>query len=307
MEAEKDKVSKERGYFVAKDNRLITHSRYSLTTQQHRLLLYMISKIKPNDIGDEEYTIRTKDIVDVCGYTQNSGYYYQSIKKDIQKISAVSCWVETDPGREKLFRWIDTAELDHGRAEFKIKFHSTVIPYLFELRRNYTQYSLYNMMCLSGKYSIRLYEYLLSMQYKETIEVSISELKKRIDAEQYTKISHFKERVLEPAILDINAYTELNMEYEYKKTGRTITHIVFRYHNQDFMSYSMACRMREAKINPERRKAEREQEKRREERLKRLKMIAEKKNAIQGEGMVIAQMTLDELMAELEGKAHENN
>ena len=145
------------------------------------------------------------------------------------------------------------------------------------------------------------------MQYKETIEVSISELKKRIDAEQYTKISHFKERVLEPAILDINVYTELNMEYEYKKTGRTITHIVFRYHDQDFMSYSMACRMREAKINPERRKAEREREKRREERLKRLKMITEKKNAIQGEGMVIAQMTLDELMAELEGKAHEDN
>lgn len=304
MGLDRDEVNRQRGYFIAKDNQLITRSRYSLSTQQHKLLLYMISKIRPDDIGDEEYTIRTKDIVDVCGYTQDSGFYYQSIKRDIQKIAAVSCWIETEPGREKLFRWIDTAELDHGRAEFTIKFHSTVIPYLFELRRNYTQYSLYNLLCLSRKYSIRLYEYLLAMQYRGIFEVSISELKKRIDAEQYTKISHFKERVLEPAILDINDYTELNMEYVYKKTGRSITHVIFRYREEDNISYSISHLLREAKIDPERRKSARERKKYIEERRKK---IREEEEAIQGEGSVTAQMTLEELIKSLEGGAHENN
>jgi plasmid replication initiation protein len=266
----------------------------------------MISKIKPDDTGEEEYTIRTKDIVDICGYTKDSGFYYQTIKKDIQKIAAVSCWIDTDPGKTgELFRWIDTAKVDYKKAEFRIKFHSTVIPYLFELRKNRTQYVLYNILCMPRKYSIRLYEYLLAMKYHGSVfEVSIDELKRRIDAEKYEKISHFKERVLEPAIVDINDYTELNIEYAYRKTGKAITHVVFKYHEEDNISYAFKYHARQAKIDPERRKSARERKKAIEERRKQRQQEAE---AIPAEGTVTAQMTLEELIAALEGGQHEDN
>ena len=62
------------------------------------------------------------------------------------------------------------------------------------------------------------------MRYKGQFTVSIDELKKRIDAEKYTKISHFKDRVLEPAIEEIDNMTDLEVECDYIKEGRQITH-----------------------------------------------------------------------------------
>lgn len=298
---DRNELTKERNYYVAKSNQLITRSRYSLTTQQHKLLLYLISRIKPEDTGAEEYTLAVKDIIAVCGYNPESGYYYKSIKDDIQAIANVSSWIETAPGKEELFRWIDTAKRDTKKAEFNIKFHSTVIPYLFGLRRNYTLANLLSMLCLSQKYSIRLYEYLLAMQYRGTLEVPLDELRKRIDAEKYVRWIHFRQKVLEPAMEDISDHTQLRVEYAPKKTGQKITHIVFRYRENDGVGYTVTKRMQEAKINPERRKATRQMKKAVEEARERIR----KEEAIEAEGMVTAQLTIDEFLEALEAKARE--
>ena len=52
-----------------------------------------------------------------------------------------------------------------------------------------------------------------------------------LDAVNYDKISHIKEKVLEPALRDINAYSDLRVDVEYEKTGRTISHVVFYMQN----------------------------------------------------------------------------
>ena len=296
---DRDELTKEQNYYVAKSNQLITRSRYSLTTRQHKLLLYLISKIKPEDTGAEVYTLAVKDIIAVCGYNTDGGYYYETIKQDIQAVANVSSWIETAPGKEKLFRWIDTAERDGDKAEFKITFHSTVIPYLFGLRRNYTLGHLLSMLCMSRKYSIRLYEYLLAMQYKALFEVSVDEVRKRIDAEKYMRWIHFKQKVLDPAMEEISSYTYLRVEYAPKKTGRKVTHIVFRYLEYDGAGYTVTRRMQEAKINPERRKAIRKIKKTIKENMDLMK----KEEAIEAEGTVMAQMTIDELIQDLEAKA----
>lgn len=288
-------LEKERSYVVAKSNVLITKSRYSLTTQQHRLLLYMVSKIKPDDAPETEYTISIQDVINVCGYTE-CGYYYQTLKDDVQKIANVSVWIETEPGKEKLFRWIDTAELETNKAEFTITFHKTMRPYLFELKDRYVSFYLMSSLCLSHKYAMRLYEYLLAMRYRGEFEVSIDELKKRMDVtnETYNKMSNFKSRVFEPAVENINDYTELNIEYAYIKKGKRITHIAFRYLDGG-IGYTITKRLQETKLNPERRKAMREFKKEVEQRRRAREQAGD---YIQGEGMVTAQMTIDELAAE---------
>lgn len=272
MPLKEKRLSQERSYFVVKDNQLITKSRYSLSLQQQKILLYFISRIKPMDEENTMYELSIKEFAKVCGYVEDSGYYYQSIKDDIKKLRDVSSWIEMGDGKEVLFSWIDRAEIDKKSGTLRVSFHYTVAPYLFELRERYTQYSLYNVLCLSHKYSIRLYEYLFSMQYKGTFTISIEELKKRIDAESYTKFSHFKDRVLEPAVIDIDNYTDLDVEYNFIKTGRAITHIVFTYHEKNTAGAVITHRLQERKINPEDRKETRkfikEMEERREKRRK---------------------------------------
>lgn len=289
-----EKLGKERSYVVAKDNRLITKSRYSLTLQQQKILLYLISRIKPTDEVGTVYELPVNEFIKICGY--DNAYYYKAIKDDIKKLHDTSSWIEIEKGKETLFSWIDTAEINRNSGKIRITFHSTVSPYLFELREKYTQYNLYNVLCLSHKYSIRLYEYLMSMKYKKVFEVLIDELKKRIDAEKYKSFGNFHSRVLKPAVYDINDYTDINIEYKLKKTGKTVKSIIFKINENDYRDYTITKILRERKIDPERRKEARERKKEAEERRKR------KEDAIKAEGTITAQMTLEELFSKLENE-----
>ena len=274
MPLKEKRLSQDRSYFVVKANELITKSRYSLTFQQQKILLYFISRIKPEDDDRTVYELSIKDFSKVCGYDEYNGYYYQSIKADIKKLHDVSSWIEIEPDREVLFSWIDRAEIDKKSGTIRVSFHSTVAQYLFALKERYTQYSLYNVLCLSHKYSIRLFEYLCSMRYKGQFSVSIEELKKRIDAETYTKISHFKDRVLEPAMEEIDRLTDLEVEYNYISTGRKITDIVFCFKEKTATDRAIMHNLQASVIEPEKRRAVR----------KTKKMIEDKKRQIAAAG-----------------------
>ena len=60
-------LDKERDYYVVKANQLITKSRYSLSLQQQKILLYFISQIKPEDnkkYFQKQTFLREKHLVD---------------------------------------------------------------------------------------------------------------------------------------------------------------------------------------------------------------------------------------------------
>ena len=248
------RLSQERSYFVAKDNQLITKSRYSLSLRQQRILLYFISRIKPTDEENTLYEFSIKDFIKVCGYNEVSGYY-TIIKHDIKELADASSWLEMEKGKEVLFRWINQAEIVKHSGLIRISFHPSVARYLFELRERYTQYSLSNVLGLTHKYSIRLYEYLTTMKYLQEFEIPVDELKKRIDAEQYTKYDDFKKRVLEPSLVEIDNMTDLFVEAFTRKTGRQITHIIFRYHEKTPRALAISYNLQEARLTPNVRKA----------------------------------------------------
>ena len=59
----------ERNHLVVKHNSLIQKTRYSLTTQQQKVLLYTISKIQPGDDDFKEYVFELKDSGDFISYS----------------------------------------------------------------------------------------------------------------------------------------------------------------------------------------------------------------------------------------------
>ena len=261
---EEKELIKSRSYFVVKDNRLITHSRYSLSLQQQKLLLYFISRIKPLDEAYTEYIFDIKEFLDICGYSRG-GSYYQNIKKDIKELGK-PLWIELENGSEELFWWIRRANINPRSGKIVIGFDYSVSHYLFGLKEKYTQYSLYNVLCLSHKYAIRLYEYLMVYKQRGTVTVDISELRKRVDAEQstYDKLSNLKNKIIKPSIEDINKYTDIYVDYDFLKPAgsREYTQIQFtiRYKTIDESVYAnLASNNR---LDPDTRKRSRELEKR---------------------------------------------
>ncbi|MCT0509573.1 RepB family plasmid replication initiator protein [Lactococcus cremoris] len=130
--------------------------------------------------------------------------------------------------------------------DVKIEFHREIMPYLINLKQNFTQHALSDIAELNSKYSIILYRW-LSMNYnqyehysykggrrEEQVEayrnpsISIRELRELTDTvDEYPRFDRLEHRVLKEPIEEINENTSFNVTYDKIKKGRSIDSIVF--------------------------------------------------------------------------------
>ena len=130
--------------------------------------------------------------------------------------------------------------------EVKIEFHREIMPYLINLKQNFTQHALSDIAELNSKYSIILYRW-LSMNYnqyehysykggrrEEQVEayrnpsISIRELREMTDTvNDYERFQSLETWVLKKPLEEINEHTSFNLTYDKVKKGRSIDSIVF--------------------------------------------------------------------------------
>ena len=130
--------------------------------------------------------------------------------------------------------------------EVTIQFSEHIMPYLINLKAEFTQYKISELQKLNSKYSLILYRW-LSMQYNqyehysvkggrraEQVEayrnpsITVKELREITDTiNEYKAMTNFTRKILKEPLEEINAHTSFNVTYEKKKAGRSIDRIVF--------------------------------------------------------------------------------
>ena len=213
---------------VVKGNALIQKTHYSLSLIEQKAILYIISKIKPNDSGDTEYIFNIRDFCKACNFYDKSGFYYQYVRNVMEDLGNHKLTIEVDENQTLITHWFSGALIDRNAGEVRLHIDPYIRPYLFELNRFYTNYKLEYVLPMKSKYGIRLYEFLRSYQSKGyKLRWPLEEIRLRIDCEKYPNFKDFRVNVLEPALEDINTYTDIKVQYEAVKTGRKITHLEF--------------------------------------------------------------------------------
>lgn len=213
---------------VVKANTLIRNTRYSLSEQEQKILIYLLSKIDRNDTEIKNVRVNLYDYCEIAGISRDSNNLAY-IKKSIKNIADTSWWIATDKDTEILFRWIDTVELnkEDSNCIINIKLSSSLKPFLLELTKNFTQYELINILALRGKYTIRMYEILKSYMFHGIWRVRIDELREIIECNKYKQFKEFNRNILKPSIKEINEYTDIEVSYKMIKEGKFITEIEF--------------------------------------------------------------------------------
>ena len=232
-----DKAKQDRNYYVVKSNALIQKSRFSLSLQAQRCLLFAISRIKFSDMPSTEYTFAIKDICDACGIDMKThGDYYNLMKAELKALRDNSIWITNEEGKEETVSWFSKVKINKGTGTVSVKFDENIEEYLFLLQNRYTQYKLSTPLSFKSKYSIRLYELLLSYTKKRDLEngreneitFMPDELKERLDAQNYIKFYDFRRFVLDKAIEEINTYSEdINVSYDYIYVGKVAKRVIF--------------------------------------------------------------------------------
>ncbi|GLX33892.1 hypothetical protein Lmede01_18700 [Leuconostoc mesenteroides subsp. dextranicum] len=146
--------------------------------------------------------------------------------------------------------------------EVKLEFHREIMPYLINLKTNFTQHALSDIAELNSKYAIILYRW-LSMNYNQydhysvkggrrekQVEsyrnptMSIQDLRQMTDTvDEYKRFYNFEKWVLKEPLSEITNHTTLNVTYEKIKKGRSIDSIVFHITKKqvaDDSSYKLA-------------------------------------------------------------------
>ena len=226
---QQEKINNERSLSVYKRDDMIQKGRHELSLQEQRCVLYAVSKIKPEDTVFQEYTFELSDFYKLCGLQGDS---YTELKAILQGLSDRSWWPTiNDKGTESLVRWFSTLRTNKRSGKVTIEFHKDMMPYLLELTKEnqyYTHYQLKYILPMKSQYAIRLYELLKSYQ-RNNYEwfFDIEQLKKQLNCESYKDFKDFRRRVLEPAVAEINEFTDIKIAWEPMKEGRKVVRVVF--------------------------------------------------------------------------------
>ena len=222
---------------VVKSNDLIQNSRFNLSLQQQKIILFLISRIRPSDGNFGLYEFDIQEFCQICGINISSGKHYTDLKAAIKAIADQSIWVKLPNGKETLVRWIEKPYIDSGNGLIQIKLDDDLMPYLLNLKKNFTKYELIWTLHFRSKYTIRLYELCKSFHYHDINplerEFSLDELRQRLGAENYKTYQHLKERVLDNAITEINEFSDKVLSYRPLKKGKKVIGIVLSIGSKD--------------------------------------------------------------------------
>lgn len=241
-------INKKRNMLVVKHNNLIQKVSYNLTATEQKLIIYIISKIKPTDKDLDKIEIKVNDFCSICGIDKT--YFYSEFKKIIDNLDNKSYWIQTEKKLFK-FRWFSEAEYINGEGKVRILLNTNLKQYLIDLKEHFTEYELYNILALKSKHSIRLFELFKSYSYQSYISFEIEEFRKLlcINTVTYKNFNNLKVKVLEKAIIEINKYTELEVEYKTIKKGKKIIEIVFDIKKKNSLDSWISYRNTIDKIN----------------------------------------------------------
>lgn len=211
---------------ISKANSFVQAS-YSMTLDEMRILALTLGAFNPKNPTkrDFEFTVdefckHFPDVDPKSAYTQ--------VQQAIVKVARRDMVLRDD---EKMFvavPFLTKRTYFKQEGRFRIEFHDELMPYIAELHGKYTEYQLVNIGAFTSTHSIRLYE--LCSQYRDTgwRQTSVTELKDWLQvSDKYPLYADFRKRVIEPAIAEINAKSDLLVDVEPIKRGRTITALKF--------------------------------------------------------------------------------
>jgi plasmid replication initiation protein len=211
---------------IRKDNRIITAC-YKLTLNEQRLVLTAIAKVPFDEKIPDEVEITAQEFLALFPDIGESNVYkYMDEAVD----ALANKWIIIEnPIKTKKFRWIDLKTTYHkGSARIGFAFSRHIIPYLEQLKEQFTRYRLGDIANLKSIYSIRLYEMLMQFQNTTIVVVDLDKFKERLGiSEKYLVFKDLRRWVIEPAISELNKKSHLTITFKSIREGRAIKKLQF--------------------------------------------------------------------------------
>lgn len=196
-----------------------------------RIVNLAISKLNPTRpiSQNRRFEFSVKEFLDCNSGVADRTKIYDNVRSAVLNLGKI--WVEVKP-----IEGYDSTEISlltersysKGQGRFMIEFHEKAMPYLAEIKGNYTSILLETFGNLKSEHSLKMYEFLSRWAYEGKVKIKVTDLKDLLGVgDLYARYANFTQRALKPSLKEINAKTNLNVQVKSIRTGRNITDLEF--------------------------------------------------------------------------------
>lgn len=205
--------------------------KYDLSALEQKLVLINIASIKFEDEHFNANTFRVIDMARLLNVTPEM--LYRDLKRACDSLTNKKIYIQKEDGSWEFLVLVPTAKYIAKTGTVLMRLNEDAKPYLLQLRDMFTSFELSNILNLKSKYSIRIYQLMKSHSYRKELIITLDDLKYRLSLDDkkqksYRLFSNVSERVLKPAMREVNDKTDITIDYETIKQGRKIYALRFK-------------------------------------------------------------------------------
>lgn len=203
----------------------------NLSVPAQRVFLALLSAIKENEKGNQFY-IKGKDIAALTGLPANVvGQQLKEMSIDADELRQYTLVIREDDGNDLRVGIISSTKYFKGERTLRVSVDSALLPYLTGIQKQWDiSYSTAGAMKFRSQYSVPLYDRMNYYLAEGSHYYTVAEVRElfNIPEGKITRTSVLNQRVIAPAIDDINSFTNLEVSVQqHKKNNKTIIGYTF--------------------------------------------------------------------------------
>ena len=208
---------------VEKSNVLNTLMSTDMGLTELRFFCLYLSKLNARNQDKRTVDILISEFECFFGIKFNTTLFNQKIRK----IMGRTVEIKENSKIRVLTLYSEFCWKENESSVISITCNDKMLPYLFKLQGNYTKYMIGNIAKLNSVSKIRLYEILKQYQKIGNVKIGLDDLQKMMCSSKKSDFRHFRMDTLEPAIKDINEYTDIMVSYEKILSCRKVVALKF--------------------------------------------------------------------------------
>lgn len=187
----------------------IATARARMTATELKAFYQVSTLIKMDDTDFREYEISVKDF---CQALQLNDSNREFVVKLCRKLLRQVFEVEQENGDYLGYTIFSKMHYKHKEQRISIKFNDDMRPYLLELKRYTKIHQVKYITAFDSVYAIRIYALLKDYRLLSYRDINLDALSKMLDLpKSYKDFGQIERKVLEPAIREINAKSDIEI------------------------------------------------------------------------------------------------
>ena len=214
---------------VEKRNILNEVRKNNMSLQELRFFSIYLSKINARDVSTRTVRFPLKDFQKIMEFGRLNT---TQLKATTDSLLGKVVSIPTERGGYKSFQLFKECTVDRDEFEqwyVEIDAHDKALPLMFQFKKEYFTYELWNALRLKSPNHLRMYE--LLKQYEKTGErkITLQDLRAMlgIGPDEYPRWDNFKRRIIDGSQEALAENTDICFDYEPIKAGRKIVGVHF--------------------------------------------------------------------------------